>query len=407
MGYICSNPWTTAFIWGNGDVTHCCYSNIGSLGNINEKSLADIWKGSKLAFVRGKISGGDYIGAGCEQFCRVFRWNSLYGGNDDMDEIPEGLGRLNDFDPNRPPESPLILGLEMEGKCNFRCRHCLVSQVGEGLSRDLIQSLEPYLQKARIVRLVGGEFTVNPESLSQLKKISQLTSQPAVFMNTNGFVSLDQYYECVKDLKSFHLKFSLEGMGEHYEKIRTGGKWERFIQNLNRANEIFTFQRSQGNDWRLYLNYCVMYSNFSMIPDIAGFAVERNIPLVLNTLNGMRHIDENIFMYAHLTISSVEIERVISATNKIADTPGYVFSKELKLHLDYIVRRLANRKLKLSKSLLKAITQKFKGRKADRLLYLFYKLSLEPRSALIYSFRKLRKVALRKRLKKAAIGERS
>ncbi|MFZ5989216.1 MAG: hypothetical protein ACOYWZ_19150, partial [Bacillota bacterium] len=188
-----------------------------------------------------------------------------------------------------------------------------------------------------------------------------------------------------------HLKFSLEGLNEDYEKVRIGGKWERFKSNLLYAKEYFDQKNKQGYDWKLYLNFCVMKSNLLKILDVVKFAVDNNIPLVLNTINGMRHIDENIFMYDHFNIPYKDIELVVKRSHELIDGADYIFSKELKQHLDYVVRALKSRKIRLPKKVLKLISLRLSGQKADRLLYIYYKWIVDKKAALLYVVRKIKK----------------
>ena len=247
MTYYCSNPWTTAFIWSNGDVTHCCYSNIGPLGNINNQSFEQIWHGKRAQYVRKEMSKGHYLSAGCEQFCRVYRWNKLYDKNTSADsnqkqsypEIPEGLGRIPHFKIPTTISTPKILGFSMNWLCNFRCTHCQSGRGQAGLSSQQVQSLRHYAEKADIVRFVGGEFTVNKESLNHIHKISKDSDQPTIFMNTNGHTSISKFSNYVENLQSFHLKFSLEGIGKTYEHYRKGGNWHTFENNLLEARDYF------------------------------------------------------------------------------------------------------------------------------------------------------------------------
>jgi MoaA/NifB/PqqE/SkfB family radical SAM enzyme len=391
LAYYCSNPWTTVFIWGNGDVTHCCYSNFGPLGNINRQSLDQIWHGEKLNYIRLKVARAEYIQAGCEHFCRAFRWNKYYGQQDEIPEISEGLGRISEFSLVETPPVPAIIGVELGEKCNLHCTHCLASRDTKGLSADTFKSLRPFLEQARIVRIIGGEFTVNPASLEALAEIGAWERQPVVFMNTNGQISMDNYFHQVQNLRSFHLKFSLEGLGADYNLVRVGGSWERFLGNLLPARDIFARQNEAGKDWRLYLNFCVMRSNFSQIPKIVEFAVANELRLVVNPINGMRHTNENFFMYDHLMFFEGEINQVVSESHQIMDRGQYFFASELKQHLDYIVRALQDRKLHLSPRVLNWIQGRFQGQKADRLLYIIYKWKLDRLSCFIYVYRKIKK----------------
>jgi len=391
VGYLCSNPWTTAFVWGDGSVTHCCYSNIGPLGNINRTPLAEIWHGKKIGYVRGKILAGRYTDAGCEYFCRVFRWNEYYGGMRDKPSIPEGLGRIEDFSAAAKPALPSILGIAIDAKCNLKCTHCLSSNDAPGISDKNLEDLWPAVRSSKIVRLVNGEFSINRRALDILRGISSIEIPPRVFLNTNGTVDPNVYLDAAGTLPSFHLKFSLEGMGAAYEKVRVGAKWELFLKHLHSASESFRLKQAEGRDWKLYLNFCVMRSNFEAIPQILEFAIERNLPLVLNTLNGMRHIDENMFMYAHLAPGNESVERVRGGCERLPGRRNYFFAEEFGSHLEYIFRVLADKKLDVPYSKLKRIIERNPGRTADRKLTLLYKWKFDKKGFFLYIFRKLRK----------------
>jgi MoaA/NifB/PqqE/SkfB family radical SAM enzyme len=184
MPYICKNPWTTLYIWGNGNVTHCCYSNIGSLGNINETPLLDIWRGPKLNSVRENMAQGNYLQAGCEYFCRSYRWNKFYGSETEA-AIPEGLGRMEELPSAWAEDGPGILGFGIDWDCNLRCRHCLSSRKGKGVKTEDFQALRTFTEKSRFLRFMGGEFTINKDCLSMLKELGTWEAQPVVFFSLN------------------------------------------------------------------------------------------------------------------------------------------------------------------------------------------------------------------------------
>lgn len=391
MPYPCSNPWTTAFIWGNGDVTHCCYTNIGALGNINEKPLSDIWAGKKAAFVRKQMLKGDFVKAGCEQFCRVYRWNQFYGGQENPPDIPEGLGRIPHFSVKTAPPSPVILGMAMDWTCNLTCTHCQATRNNPGLTDHNLEALKPYAQNAKTLRFVDGEFTINRKTLERIRSVEAMDPQPAVFLNTNGQTALSHVISYLEGLKTFRLKFSLEGLGADYERVRTGAKWTRFEQNLVAAKALFDSQNASGKDWRLYLNFCAMKSNFHKIPEVVDYAVRHGIRLVINPINGMRHIDENVAMYEHLRIPQEVIDGVLDSSKRVMTAAGYMFRDETLQHLDYVIRVFTARKLKISPALLRWLSRWAKGQVADRLFYALYKWQLDKRSFFYYLWRKMGK----------------
>jgi len=193
------------------------------------------------------------------------------------------------------------------------------------------------------------------------------------------------------ELKGLHLKFSLEGLTGDYERIRPGASWDIFERNLDEAAGIFAAKRAEGKDWKLYLNFCVMKSNFRDLPSIIKYAVKKDLPLVLNTINGMRHIDENMFMYSAASLPKEGIQRIAERCRTIlSEARQYCFKNELARHLNYILRSASAKKLNLPRQSLQVWTLFVKGRAADLSLYAFYRLSMNPTAFLSYAYRKIR-----------------
>lgn len=292
-------------------------------------------------------------------------------------------------------EQPGIISVEIGGKCNLKCAHCLGSGSTKGIEFEKYIELLPYLSKAKFVRFMGSEFTANPEFARHVKLIAAKREQPTVFMVTNGQCGLEQMSDEVYALRSFHLKFSIEGLGPDFEKIRGTGSWEKFTENLAKTKNLFAEHSKKGLDRKIYLNLCVMRSNFSKIPKITAFAAAQGLPLVLNTLNGMRHFQENFYSYAYLRPSEAEINDVISKTALVMKETKYPYAEIALRHLDYVTCAIREDKPAISLELAEFACARFKGIDADRLLYLVYCLKTDIRSFLLHLIRKARKAALK------------
>ncbi len=378
--------------WGDGRVTHCCNSNYPALGNLNKQSIEEIWTGRSIKRLREHMQAGRLDAAGCEQYCRAVQWERLKANGVTLGDIPHGVAQVSGG-PEELRETPACIGLLADWRCNLKCTHCIAPRNGVGLSEHLMEQLQPSIQHADMVQLLGGELTINSKAMGQLEGIGGLAfdTQPAVFMSTNGMIGVDSYMNRIAGLRSFLLRFSLEGLEDGFERIRGAGTWRPFQRNLQRAQHVFAQMRTEGRDWRLYLNYCVMSSNFGGLPDVVRFAVENEIPLILSPLLGMRHINENPFMHAHLRIPDEEVEAVVEEVRSIVEHSNYGYGDELLCFLRYLVGRLDGDKLNMAPSVLRAMTSHMSGQNADRFLYTMHKLRFERPAALYALYRKARK----------------
>jgi len=67
---LCLNPWTSVSVQSDGTVVSCCYvwdhNEANTYGNLNDRSLRDIWTGEKVAEMRRKQREGAQIGGWCD-----------------------------------------------------------------------------------------------------------------------------------------------------------------------------------------------------------------------------------------------------------------------------------------------------------------------------------------------------
>jgi molybdenum cofactor biosynthesis enzyme MoaA len=63
---ICPMPFRTLLVASNGDLKLCCNTWV-KIGNLNNKPVADLWKGAKAETFRRRITSNNYLW--CEPFC--------------------------------------------------------------------------------------------------------------------------------------------------------------------------------------------------------------------------------------------------------------------------------------------------------------------------------------------------
>lgn len=71
MPWPCSEPWSTVNINASGEVRTCCFNDT-VLGNLNQESLEEVWRGDSYARLRGHLAAGRSV-ASCDDCVRAGR----------------------------------------------------------------------------------------------------------------------------------------------------------------------------------------------------------------------------------------------------------------------------------------------------------------------------------------------
>ena len=126
----CHFPWSSVYVSPNGDVRHCCSTNLTKLGNLSENTIDEIWNGDLYKMVREKVAKGDFDGAYCNSNCEGLRtgdgypWIEKTTGSQDVilneskaiEHFESGKGKVDHL--------PTQLHIEFSDNCNFRCVMC-------------------------------------------------------------------------------------------------------------------------------------------------------------------------------------------------------------------------------------------------------------------------------------------
>jgi radical SAM protein with 4Fe4S-binding SPASM domain len=85
---LCTVPWTSAVVLGNGDVAACCVPGL-VMGNLNEASMQEIWNGKSYQELRATVNSDKPLPT-CAA-CPMFRLTD----NPDSYLIHSAMQRLN------------------------------------------------------------------------------------------------------------------------------------------------------------------------------------------------------------------------------------------------------------------------------------------------------------------------
>ncbi len=173
------------------------------------------------------------------------------------------------------PYYPLVLMIEVSGKCNFVCPRCErmifpQSELGIHTSLETIKKVSPLFDYAYSVYFVGGlgEPFLNPE-FWQIHKIAKEHGVRTGFF-TNGSL-LDKELENIFKEKVDSVLISVDSADKKtYEKIRVGGKFEKIIGNVKKL--VGEKKKRNLKKPEIGLSFSYHAGTLKEMPDFVDFA---------------------------------------------------------------------------------------------------------------------------------------
>jgi MoaA/NifB/PqqE/SkfB family radical SAM enzyme len=96
---------------------------------------------------------------------------------------------------------------------------------------DLILDSLKQLSNLQYIHIAGGEFFYSKHCLKILEAI-QTAKIPNVEFITNGTVCNDKHISILKTFENLSLRFSIDGIDDHYEFIRYPANWNEVKENI-------------------------------------------------------------------------------------------------------------------------------------------------------------------------------
>ena len=360
----CHFPWSSLYVSPNGDVKHCCSTNLNKLGNIAEQSIEEIWNGKLFRTVRSKIAAGDFDGAYCNPNCQGLRtdtgypWPQVVKQGSEFILVNESKA-LKNFNNNLIVVNhfPTQLHLELSDHCNLRCIMCLYEfkPPYSFIPDNALEKLLEISVHASQISLMGGEVFINKKDL---QFIDNYESQDGAWMGfiTNASRLDDAMVERLTKFKNMGMQISLDGtQKEIYEKIRQNAKWEEVSANVKRIVNKACELNNIGFNWSVRLAYVVMASNLADVANAIKYAVSLGIFIGFHPVKGFNLFTENIYVYKNALKSTGDWQKHIqSAYDTLEAHKGqYAHYEAVKERLDDIRKILDNPKITVNKGVIR------------------------------------------------------
>ncbi|MBI3299552.1 MAG: SPASM domain-containing protein [Elusimicrobia bacterium] len=301
----CKFPWDSAYISPNGDVRHCCSTNLNRIGTLKENTLEEIWNGPLYQKIRKHVAAGEFDKAFCSPTCEGLRsgegypWSPLQKGAPAM----EANQRRGEENFRRGAEHadhlPLHLCVEFSDACNFRCVMCLYDFIPpyNSVPKDGVDQVLKMAKYANRVALMGGEVFANKPDLRFLSEYDPPEGGRMGFI-TNASRLDDAMLEFLTKFKRIDMTISIDGFTkETFEKIRVRGRFELVDANIRRMVAKSHEVAALGHAWNVRLGTVVMRSNLADLANAVRYAAALGIAVEFGPVKGFHLIDENIFIY--------------------------------------------------------------------------------------------------------------
>ncbi|MBL8774573.1 MAG: radical SAM protein [Acidimicrobiales bacterium] len=279
----CYAPFTSMYLDPHGDVLACCQNTEHPLGNVADRSLADIWHGARAEELRTALEAYD-LGRGC-RFCawQVDDGNYAATYSHSFEGIEVRSAR---------PEWPRRLEFAVSNTCNLECVMCNGEWSSKIRSRRegraplrsvygdrFFEELRPFLHHLTEARFLGGEPLLAAETLRIMDLMVEEGVEVPCHLTTNGTQWNDRV-ERLLDRLPVSLAVSLDGVTpETVESIRVGASHAALMENLARYRAYTT---SRGTT--LDLTFCFMRQNWHEFGAYLAFADEWGCRVYVNTV---------------------------------------------------------------------------------------------------------------------------
>jgi MoaA/NifB/PqqE/SkfB family radical SAM enzyme len=245
-------------------------------------------------------------------------------------------------------KKPLHLSIGFSNNCNLQCSMCsskysqLWKSNEEAFNRENKNAIESYgqyvMNSQNIDELVevseectdifikGGEPFYSPEALSFLKKLSERSHRPHVFIQTNGTILTKEIMDIIVKL-NIEVGISIDGVGSTYEWIR-GFSYQSIVSNIEKISKL-----SANTDHKISLDHTTSIFNVTSLPstfDTFLDLMQKNQGIGHLSVFSIARQDRNNFLALPLLLRET-IHNELASKNKSFVEAYDVLSKSLVL----------------------------------------------------------------------------
>ena len=304
-GYTCPRPYFMVLI-DQRSVDICCEGWIKvSLGRLSEKKgVPELWNNHAARAFRAAM-----LSTKLDRVCRTKVCPYIRRG--DLPLMVDGRPQPNN--PNTPTQLdkeltypgvieamsqgklkldtlPQFVELSVDDRCNLHCQSCRkqpitsVSPETEKVMELCLKNMKRLAPTLRRLEMSGsGEVFFSPFSLKLLKSLNrQQCPHLWITILTNGQLLNEQTWAQIGPGAALidKVKVSIDAASkETYEQIRSGGKWNRLMENMAFMSSL----RTNGSLKETVFNFVISDQNYHEMPEFVNLAKRFHVDRVVFT----------------------------------------------------------------------------------------------------------------------------
>ena len=287
----CAWPWYNMYIRGNTLEWCCGYKHTEEKARWDEKkavlNILKEWNTKPFQRVRHILKTEDTKGncSLCHNLYFEQFFPYLYDfmalnqvQHDNLDAILHHYWLKNEAVDSYPARYEIIVGYQ----CNLKCIMCNQEEYNKltyALPTSVILDNKHLFQKAIDISLLGGEFFALKNAKEILDIFSSSDFEDVRFLFITNGTLIHRYFEQLKRIKNMIISFSLDTIGENYEHIRYGAKWEKVEKNILNFLALHQEQKTKNPEinWQIQSPAIIMKSSIASLETYVNWCIKHGI----------------------------------------------------------------------------------------------------------------------------------
>jgi len=272
----CPMPFGRFDIDHEGGVMVCCgyYMPDTKVGNLYQSTGVEVINSPKARDVRSSVMDGSF--KHCDELkCPFISGEQLPWKSEVKDVVMRKAIETGDC--SAPNPNHVVFGFDRT--CNLSCPSCRTEMISDNQEiRDrktkiTEESILPLLKNSgRLDINLAGELFASKASRALLNKLNRAEYPNLwLFIISNGTLFTPEEWDKFPNIHDMvhTVRVSTDAARpETFEKLRRGGKWDRFSPNM----EFIAFLRRSKKIQRFHVSFTYQVANFREMPDFVAYA---------------------------------------------------------------------------------------------------------------------------------------